>query len=150
MFQYLNKKKFPIFFPSKSGKAYIKDPESKEKSFKKSNFRFFQFLFFRVMVIFVLKSSQFSKNFHDNLKNKNRKNYFSFVSAHKRIYVNSGREFRNIYSFYLILYFVINSIEFICFFQFCSFPVIYVLHDHPFCSIFLFFVNIMLFPSCHT
>ena len=30
------------------------------------------------MVIFVLKSPQFSMNFHDNLKNKNRKIDFSF------------------------------------------------------------------------
>ena len=34
------------------------------------------------MVIFVLKSPQFSMNFHDNSKNKNLKIDFSFVSAH--------------------------------------------------------------------
>ena len=34
------------------------------------------------MVIFVLKSPQFSMNFHDNLKNRNWKTDFSFVSAH--------------------------------------------------------------------
>ena len=44
----------------------MKDPESAEST-EKSNLRFF---IFRVMVIFVLKSSQFSMNFEDNSKNK--------------------------------------------------------------------------------
>ena len=34
------------------------------------------------LVIFILKSPQFLMNFHANSKNKNRKNHFSFVSAH--------------------------------------------------------------------
>ena len=66
----------PAFFFFKSVQIYMKDAEYAESK-EKSNFRFFIFL---VMVIFVLKCPQFSMSFHDNMKNKNRKNDLSFVS----------------------------------------------------------------------
>ena len=48
---------------------------------RKSNLRFFRFFIFRAMVIFVTLSPQISMDFHNNLKNKNRKkNYFIFHS----------------------------------------------------------------------
>ena len=56
---------------------------------EKSIFRFI----FLVMVIFVLKLPQFSMNFHDNLKNKIRKNRkidFSFDSAHCASSIKTG------------------------------------------------------------
>ena len=46
--------------------------ESKEKYY----LRFFRSLFFRIMVIFVLKTPQFSMKFHDNSKNKKSENWF--------------------------------------------------------------------------
>jgi len=41
----------------------MKDPESAEMK-EKSNFRFCNYYFFRVIVVFVLKMTQFSMNFH--------------------------------------------------------------------------------------
>ena len=43
--------------------------------------KFFDF-YFSSYSYFCSKTCQFSRNFHDNFKNKNRKIYFSFVSAH--------------------------------------------------------------------
>ena len=64
--------------------------ESKEKS----NFRFFRFLFFRVMVIFVLKTPQFSIHFHDNSKNKNQKIDFLSDSTHCASLIKTGIKLR--------------------------------------------------------
>ena len=44
---------------------------------RKIKFQIFQIFIFRVMVIFVTSSPQFSMNFQDNLKNKNCKKKFS-------------------------------------------------------------------------
>ena len=68
----------------------MKDAECAESS-EKSIFRF---LSFRVMVIFVLKSPQFSMNFHDNSKNKNRKIDFSLDSAHYVSFIIKGEKLR--------------------------------------------------------
>ena len=52
----------------------MKDAEYAEQI----KFQIFPIFIFRVMVIFVLKSLQFSMNFLDNSKNENWKIYFSF------------------------------------------------------------------------
>ena len=77
-----------FFFSSESVQIRMKDAESAESK-EKSNFWFLQFIF-RVMVIFVLKSSQFSMNFHDKSKNKNWKIDLSFVSAHWASSIKTG------------------------------------------------------------
>ena len=46
------------------------------------------------MVIFILKSSQFSFDFHDNSNNKNRKINFAFVSAHYTSSIKTGSKKR--------------------------------------------------------
>ena len=95
MFQYLNIRKISIFF-FKSVQIYIRDAEYAETN-EKSIFRFFEKSIFRAMVIFVLKSPQFSMNFHDNSKNKNwknRKKDFSFISAHFASFMKVGSKLR--------------------------------------------------------
>ena len=52
------------------------------------------FTIFRVMVIFFTQTHQFSMNFHDNLKNKNRKIYFSFVSTHCLSFIKTESKLR--------------------------------------------------------
>ena len=46
------------------------------------------------MVIFVLKSPQFSMNFHDKSKNNNQKIDFSFDSAHCTSFIKTGAKQR--------------------------------------------------------
>ena len=70
--------KFPYFFLFKIFKMYMKDPESAELK-EKQNFRYFRFFFYRVMVIFVTSSPQFSMIFRDNSKNIYQKNLI-FIS----------------------------------------------------------------------
>ena len=60
-----------------------------------SDFYFFELWSF--FVIFLLKSPQFSMNFHDYLKNKNRKNgkiNFSFDSAYCASFMKMGAKLR--------------------------------------------------------
>ena len=77
----------------------MKDPESAELK-EKSNFRFFPIFILRVMVIFVTSSHQFSMNFRDNLKNKNRKIDFLFDSKHCASFIKTGAKLRGGWSAY--------------------------------------------------
>ena len=70
----------------------MKDAECAES--KKNKFSDFYFYSY---IIFVLKSPQFSLNFHDNSKNKNRKIDFSFVSAHRATSTKIGSKLRSAY-----------------------------------------------------
>ena len=76
------KKKFKFFF-LKSFKFTMRNRLNRRKKID------FQIFIFRVMVIFVLKSSQFSMNFHDNSKID-----FSFVSAHGASSIKTGSKLR--------------------------------------------------------
>ena len=62
----INQMKNKIQFFFQSVQIYMIDAECAETN-EKSNFRFFRFLFFRVMVIFVMSSPQFSINFSRKL-----------------------------------------------------------------------------------
>ena len=76
-------------FIFKSAQVHMNDAESVESK-EKSNFRFSQFLFLEIWSFFVLKEPQFSMNFHDNSKNKNRKFFvllfFILSSTHRIIH----------------------------------------------------------------
>ena len=64
---------------------------------RKIKFKVFSISIFRVTVIFLLKLPQFLMNFHDILKNKNRKNRkidFSFDSAHCPFFIKTGAKLR--------------------------------------------------------
>ena len=49
----------------------------------------FKYFIFRVMVIFILKTPQFSMNFYDNSKNKNRK-MDSYILSHSASFMKTG------------------------------------------------------------
>ena len=70
----------------------MKDPESAESK-EKSNFRFSDFYFWSYGY-FCSKNCRFSMNFHDNLKNKNRKIDFSLDSAHFASFIKTGAKLR--------------------------------------------------------
>ena len=78
-----------------SDQINMKDPQSAESK-EISNFRFFQFLFFD-LVIFVTSSSQFSMKFRDNAINKNRrilKIIFPKIKNAQKIFLNAEKKYR--------------------------------------------------------